>query len=53
MVELVVEVDRGVDQREVAERLWEVAELLASGSDLLGKQPYRVGVRHHLLEHKP
>jgi hypothetical protein len=44
-VELVVEVDRRVDERQVAERLREVAELLAGEPDLLGVQAERVGVR--------
>jgi hypothetical protein len=39
VVELIVQVDRGADQGQVAERLREVAELLAGASDLLGVQP--------------
>src|SRR5215471_17406772 len=50
VVELVVEVDRCVDQRQVAERLREVAELLARRPDLLREQAQVVGVREHLLE---
>src|SRR5215467_6110672 len=53
VVELVVEVDRGGDQRQVAERLWEVAQLLPGAADLLRIQPQMVGVGEHLLEDKP
>src|SRR6266550_8854872 len=53
VVELVVEVDRGVDQGQVAERLREVAELLTGAADLLGKQAQMVGVSEHLLEDQP
>ena len=38
MVELVVEGDGGVDQRQVGEGLGEVAQLLAGLADLLGVQ---------------
>jgi hypothetical protein len=38
-VELVVEVDGGVDQRQVAGGLGEVAQLLAGRADLLGVRP--------------
>src|SRR5215471_5479122 len=48
VVELVVEVDRGADQGEVAERLREVAELLPRAADLLGIQAQMVGVGVHL-----
>src|SRR3954469_4299004 len=34
LVELVVEVQRGGDQRQVGERLWEVPDLLTGGVDL-------------------
>ena len=44
MVELVVEVDGGVDEGQVAEGLGEVAELLAGEADLLGVQAEVVGV---------
>jgi hypothetical protein len=44
VVELVVEGDGGVDQRQVGERLREVAQLLAGLADLLGVQPQVVGV---------
>jgi hypothetical protein len=44
VVELVVEGDGGVDQRQVGERLREVAQLLAGLADLLGLQPQVVGV---------
>src|SRR5438093_7696255 len=52
VVELVVEVDRGVDQGQVAERLREVAELLPGQADLFRKQAQVVGVGVHLLEHQ-
>src|SRR5215831_1982297 len=51
VVELVVEVDRGVDQGKVAERLGEVAELFPGQADLLREQAQVVGVGAHLLEH--
>jgi hypothetical protein len=38
VVELVVQVDRGADERQVAECLREVAELLAGAADLFGVQ---------------
>src|ERR671931_1967990 len=45
---------RGVDQPDVAERLWEVAEQLAGpGVHLLRQQPHVVGVRDRALEHRP
>jgi hypothetical protein len=50
VVELVVEVDRGVDQGQVTERLREVAELLAGAADFLGVQPKMVRVGMHFLE---
>src|ERR1700760_1408831 len=52
-IELTVEVDRGADQRQVAEGLREVAELLAGSVDLLGEQAEVVGVGVHLLEYQP
>src|ERR1700750_3145802 len=52
-IELAVEVDRGADQRQVAEGLREVAELLAGAADLLGEQAQVVSVGVHLLEHQP
>jgi hypothetical protein len=48
--ELAVEVDGGADQREVGERLGEVAELLAGGSDFFGVEAEVVGVGEHLVE---
>src|SRR5215470_17137462 len=53
VIELVVEVDRGADQRQVAEGLREVAELLAGAADFLGVQAEMVGVGVHLLEAQP
>jgi hypothetical protein len=53
VVELVVEVDGGVDERQVGERLGEVAELLAGEADLLGVQAEVVGVGEHLLQRQP
>src|SRR6266705_1349078 len=50
VVELVVQVDGGVDQRQVAERLGEVAKLFAGDPDLLGVQAEVVAVRLHLVE---
>src|SRR5215467_15995742 len=50
VVELVVEVDRRVDQRQVAERLREVAELLGGWADLLRVQAQAIGVGEHFLE---
>src|SRR2546430_858547 len=45
-----VEVDGGVDQRQVGEGLREVADLAPTRVDLLRVQPDVVGVRQHLLE---
>ena len=44
VVELVVEVHRRADQRKMAERLREVADLLARRCDLLREEPERAGV---------
>src|SRR5215469_5151554 len=52
VVKLVVEIDRGVDQGEVAEGLREVPELLAGDPDFLGVQPEVVGIGLHLLEYQ-
>src|SRR5918993_5756489 len=52
-VELGVEVDRGADQREVAEGLREVADLFAGRRDLLGVETEVVAVGQHLLEGEP
>src|SRR4051812_39088063 len=49
-VERGVQRDGGVDERQVGERLGEVADLLAGEGDLLGVQPDVVAVREHLLE---
>jgi hypothetical protein len=43
VVELSVKVDSGADQGQVAERLRDVAELLAGAADLLGEQAKMVG----------
>ena len=53
VAELVVQVDRGADERQVAECLREVAELLAGAADLFGVQAEVVGVGVHLLERQP
>src|SRR4051812_22987583 len=50
VVELVIEVDGGVDQGEMREGLGEVAQLFAGCADLLCEQSEVVGVRQHLLE---
>src|SRR5262249_61389716 len=42
--------DRRVDQRQVAERLREVAELLGGWADLLRVQAQAIGVGEHFLE---
>ena len=47
-----VEADGRGDQREMRERLREVAELFTGVTDLLPVQPEVVGVREHLLEHE-
>src|SRR5215467_7029979 len=52
-VELAIQVDRGADQRQVAEGLREVPELAAGGVDLLREQAQVVGVGEHLLEDQP
>src|SRR4029453_7120223 len=52
VVELIIEIDRVVDQREVRERLREVSELLTGEPDLLGEEPDVVGIGEHLLEHE-
>src|SRR5262249_19544705 len=49
VVQLVVEVDRCIDQRQVAERLREVAKLLAGRTDLLREKAQVVSVGQHLL----
>src|SRR3954453_85121 len=48
-----VEAGGGVDQRQVRERLGEVADLFPGQGDLLGVQPHVVGVGEHLLEGRP
>ena len=53
VVQLPVEVqDRG-DEREVGERLREVADLLSGGVDLFGVEADVVGVGQHLRERQP
>src|SRR6266540_1732377 len=53
VVQPLVDADRGVDQREVGERLREVADLLAGGVDLLGIEAEVVGIGQHLRERQP
>src|ERR687897_1229210 len=53
VVDLVVEVERRVDERQVAERLREVAKLLAGQPNLLGVETEVVGVGAHLLQRQP
>src|SRR5947209_4491088 len=53
VVELVVEIDRRVDQAEVAEGLGEVSQLLSGRADLLPEQADVVAVGQHLLERHP
>src|SRR5688572_17389126 len=48
-----VEVERGADQPQVGERLWEVPQRLAVWTRLLRIQPQVVGVAEHLLEQQP
>src|SRR2546422_4395292 len=48
--QLAVEVVGGADQREVGERLREVAEQLAGAPDLLGVEAEMVRVGEHLVE---
>src|SRR6478752_10390359 len=48
-----VEADRRIDERQVGERLREVADLLAGQGDLLGVQARVVAVGEHLLESGP
>jgi len=48
--ELLIEVDRGGNQRQVRECLGEVAEQLAARADLLGVEAEVVGVGEPLLE---
>src|SRR4051812_34843526 len=52
-VECGVEAGGRVDERQVGERLGEVADLLPGQGDLLGVQPDVVGVGQHLLEGRP
>src|SRR5262245_64510457 len=51
--ELAVDGVGGADQPEVRERLREVAQVLAVGTELLGVEPDVVRVPEHLLEHEP
>ena len=51
-VQRTIQVERGADQRQVRERLREVARRLARGPDLLGVQADVVRVCQHLLEHR-
>src|SRR4051794_2322560 len=50
VLELIVQVDRRADEREMAERLREVTDLLPRRPDLLGVKTKVVGVGQHLLE---
>src|SRR6185437_4764823 len=50
MVELVIQVQRGIDQRQMGEGLREVPLLLAGQADLLREQAQVVGIGRHLLE---
>src|SRR3712207_706979 len=50
VIELEVQVEGCVDECQVAERLREVAQLLAGEPDLLGVETEVVGVRAHLLK---
>src|SRR5437762_6585654 len=45
-----VEIEGGADQRQVRERLREVAEVLCLGAELFAVQPEVIGVAEHLLE---
>src|SRR5262249_22022620 len=45
-----VEIEGGADERQVRERLGEVAEVLRLGAELLAVQPEVIGVAEHLLE---
>src|ERR1700722_2664609 len=51
--ELPVEAVGGADERQVRERLGEVAERLAGQADLLRVKAQVVGVGQHLLEDEP
>src|SRR5215207_1985508 len=53
VVQPFVEADGGVDQREVGERLGEVADPLAGGVDLLGIEAEVVCIGQHLRERQP
>src|SRR5215471_14791802 len=48
-----VEIEGGADERQVCERLGEVAEVLRLGPELLAVQPQVIGVAEHLLEEQP
>ena len=45
-----IEIEGGADQRQVRERLREVAEVLCLGAELFAVQPEVIGVAEHLLE---
>src|SRR3954469_9383750 len=53
LVEGRVQGERRVDQRQVGERLREVADLLAGEGDLLGVEPHVGGVGEHVLQRRP
>ena len=51
--ESAVEIEGGADERQVRERLGEVAEVLRLGTELLAVQAQVTGVAEHLLEEEP
>src|SRR6266542_492861 len=48
-----VEIEGGADERQVRERLGEVAKVLRLGAQLLAVQPQVIGVAEHFLEEEP
>src|SRR5436309_7079048 len=48
-----VEIEGGADERQVRERLGEVAEVLCLRTQLLAVQSEVIGVAEHLLEEEP
>src|SRR5713101_8587487 len=51
--ETAVEIEGGADERQVRERLGEVAEVLRLRAQLLTVQSQVIGVAEHLLEEEP
>src|SRR5262245_39983736 len=47
-----VEIESGADERQMRERLREVAEMLRLKAELLAVEPLMIGVPEHLLEEK-